>query len=147
MKPPNYSHSIVNRRLLMAFALGSLLTSACYWHWPSKAFITLNIGNNENGYPPKEVFVQGENIYAVAGTINIEHPAKLNYVLTAVNVTGVTAGQELRNTTVDVPDSRSVHIDLRRLTIPGEYKLDLTLIDKTGKPAATKSGTFNINPK
>ena len=126
--------------------IGLLLFSICCWQ-PKAQITRLRFGNNDTAYPPKQAFAFGEKVFAVASVINIEEGAKLKYVLTTVHVAGVNDGQELQNTTVDVPSSRSVRIDLLGLTKPGEFKLDVTLINRHGAAVDTSTGTFTISPK
>jgi len=119
--------------------VASLMSSACYW--PSKAFIILSLGN---GSKDTKVFTLGEDIYAKASGINVEKPAKLKYVLTVESVAGDSQGRELLDTSVDV-DNAAVKLNIPDMTNPGEYKLDVTLIDRRGIEVANTSETFTVN--
>jgi len=114
----------------------------------SCSFTTANIskldfGKNEKGDQATTNFSVGEKIYAVATVSNTSSKHKINFVVTADNVTGKKKGDEVYNQKVDFEGARPVWLAFN-VPNPGEYKVDANLMDEDGKQIDTKSGTITV---
>jgi hypothetical protein len=114
----------------------------------SCSFTTANIskldfGKNEKGDQATTNFSVGEKIYAVATVSNTSSKHKINFVVTADNVTGKKKGDEVYNQKIDFEGARPVWLAFN-VANPGEYKVDANLMDEDGKQIDTKSGTITV---
>jgi len=114
----------------------------------SCSFTTANIskldfGKNEKGDQATTSFSVGEKIYAVATVSNTSSKHKINFVVTADNVTGKKKGDEVYNEKIDFEGARPVWLAFN-LANPGDYKVDANLMDEDGKTIDTKSGTITV---
>ena len=114
----------------------------------SCSFTTANIskldfGKNEKGDQATTNFSVGEKIYSIATISNTSSKHKINFVVTADNVTGKKKGDEVYNEKIDFEGARPVWLAFN-LANPGDYKVDANLMDEDGKTIDTKSGTITV---
>jgi hypothetical protein len=114
----------------------------------SCSFTTANIskldfGKNEKGDQATTTFSVGEKIYSIATISNTSSKHKINFVVTADNVSGKKKGDEVYNQKIDFEGARPVWLAFN-VANPGDYKVDANLLDEDGKQIDSKSGTITV---
>jgi hypothetical protein len=112
------------------------------------SFSTANISDlkfsaNEEGDPPATTFNTGENIFAIATVSNAMGKMKLNWKVSYENVAGKSKGQEIGNKTMDFEGSNTLWQQFST-GLPGDYKVEATLMDENGKTLESKQGTVTV---
>jgi len=127
------------------FAIGILVfvAAACSGSFTTANISELKFGKNEKAEPATTSFNTGENIYAVATVSNASGKNKLTFKVTYENVAGKGKGEEVGAKTTDVEGSMILWQQFSS-PLPGEYKVEATLNDDTGKQIDSKSGTVTI---
>ncbi len=113
------------------------------------SFTTANIselkfGTNEKADPSATSFKTGEDIYAVATVSNVPSGKyKLTWRITYEKVQGKGKGEEIGTNSREFEGSSRLWQTFSS-PLPGEYKVEATLTDESGKTIEVKSGTVTI---
>lgn len=104
----------------------------------------LKFGTNDKAEPSATSFKTGEDIYAVATVSNVpDGKYKLVWRITYENVQGKGIGEEIGTNAREFEGSSRLWQTFSS-PLPGEYKVDATLNESSGKMVDTKSGTVTI---
>lgn len=127
------------------FALGLLIfvAAACSGSFTTANISELKFGKNDKADPATTTFNTGEDIYAVATVANASGKYKLNWKVTYDNVQGKSKGEEVGTKSMDFEGSTRLWQTFST-GLPGEYKVEATLVDDTGKTIEAKSGTVSV---
>lgn len=86
----------------------------------------------------------GKMVYAIVDATGIPSGKhKVNFKVTFDNVAGKTKGDKLGDQAIDLPSSGTVWTNMTAV-LPGDYKVEATLTDDSGKTIATKTGTIKV---
>ena len=135
----------MKKNITAIFAIGILVfvAVACSGSFSTANISELKFGKNEKAEPATTSFNTGENIYAVAAVSNASGKNKLTFKVTYENVPGKGKGEEVGNKTTDVEGSMILWQQFSS-PLPGEFKVEATLSDDTGKQIDSKSGTVTV---
>ncbi len=135
----------MRKHITAIFAIGVLVfvAAACSGSFTTANISELKFGKTEKADPAATSFNTGESIYAVATLSNTSGKNKLTFKITYDNVVGKGKGEEVGNKTTDVEGSMILWQSFST-TLPGEYKVEATLNDETGKKIDSKSGTVTV---
>ncbi len=124
---------------IIAIVVLVFVAMACNASFTTANISSFNFGKNDKAEPPTTTFNVGEKVYAVAAVSNTSSKHKMRFKFENTSNNGV---QPL-NKDIDFEGSRPIFLEL---TIPvgGEYKVEATLLDETGKELDKKSGTFTV---
>lgn len=128
---------------IIALALLALTFSACSFSFSTANISSFNFGKNESATPPATIFNVGEKIYAVAAVSNAMGKYKMKFNLTYDNVPGKSKGETIGTRDIDFDGSSSVTFNFSS-PLPGDYKVEATLLDEEGKEIGKKSGTVTV---
>ncbi len=112
------------------------------------SFTTANLGDikfskTQDGAAVSS-FNTGEDIYAIVEASGIPSGKhKLNWKVTYDNVTGKKKGDEIGSKTMDFEGSSKLWQSFST-PLPGDYKVEATLTDDSGKTIATKTGMVKV---
>lgn len=129
--------AIVALGLLIAVAVG------CSGSFSTANISELKFGKNDKADPATTTFNTGEDIYAVATVANASGKYKLNWKVTYDNVQGKSKGEEVGTKSIDFEGSTRLWQTFST-PLPGEYKVEATLVDDTGKTLETKNGIVTV---
>lgn len=116
---------------------------ACSVSFTTANLSSLNFGKNNTATPPTTTFDVGEKVYAVATVANAMGKYKMKFKLTFENVQGKSKGETAANQDLDIEGSGSPTFFFTP-PVPGEYKVEATLVDENGKEIGKKSGTVTV---
>lgn len=119
------------------------VVAACSGSFTTANISELKFSKNEKGEPAATSFNTGENIYAVTTVANASGKNKLTFKITYENVPGKGKGEEIGSKTTDVEGSMMLWQQFSS-PLPGDYKVEATLNDESGKKIDSKSGTVKI---
>jgi hypothetical protein len=119
------------------------IAMACNASFTTANISSFNFGKNEKAEPPSTSFNVGDKVYAVAMVSNTSSKHKMRFRVFYENVQGKGKGEEAMNKDLDFEGSRPVYLTFD-LPIPGDFKVEATLLDEAGKELDKKSGTFNV---
>ncbi len=124
---------------IIAIAILVFIAMACNASFTTANISSFNFGKNDKADPPTTSFSAGEKVYAVAVVSNTSSKHKMKFKFESTSSNGVPP----MNKDLDFEGSRPVFLEL---TIPkgGEYKVEATLLDESGKEIDKKSGTFTV---
>ncbi len=104
----------------------------------------LKIGKDTKVDPATTNFNTGENIYALAVVSNApEGKYKMRWRMIYENVPGKNTGEDMASNTVDLEGSKQF-LQVFPTQLPGEYKIEVTLSDATGKQIDAKTGVVTV---
>jgi hypothetical protein len=129
--------------LIVAVGVLVFIAMACNASFTTANISSFNFGKNEKAEPPTTTFNTGEKVYAVAIVSNTSSKHKMRFKVFYENVTGKTKGEEAMNKDLDFEGARPVFLTFD-LPVPGEFKVEATLLDEQGKELDKKSGTFTV---
>ncbi|MGD9590783.1 MAG: hypothetical protein AB7Q37_17885 [Pyrinomonadaceae bacterium] len=128
---------------IMAAAILIIIGTACNASFTTANISELKFGRNETAEPAVTSFNTGEDIYAVATVSNASGKFKLTWKVTYDNVKGRDKGEEVGTKSIDFEGSSRLWQTFSS-PLPGEYKVEATLIDDSGKVIETKSGMVTV---
>ena len=136
----------MKKHLTAIIAIGILVfvAAACSGSFSTANISKLEFGKNDKAEPAATSFDVGEKIYAVATASNTSAKHKMTYKVTYENVAGKTKGEEALSESIDFEGARPIWLAFT-VPLPGEYKVEASLLDDTGKKVDSKSG--NITAK
>lgn len=124
----------------IAIGILVVVAAACGGSFTTANISKLEFGKNDKASPATTTFDVGEKIFAVATVSNTSGKHKMNYRVTYENVAGKTKGEEALNENIDFEGARPIWLSFS-VPAAGEYKIEATLNDDTGKKVDSKSGT------
>lgn len=128
----------------MIFLLAATFcVAACSVSFTTAKLADFKFGKNDTATPPTTTFNVGEKVYSVADVSGSISKMKARFKLTLVDVQGRPKNEDKGNTDVDVEGS-SVALFFFTPPLPGEYKVDVSLLDEDGKEVDKKSGTVSV---
>ena len=132
-------------KINLIIAIGALVFIAlsCSGSFTTANISSFNFGKNEKAEPPTTSFNTGEKVYAVAMVSNTSSKHKMRFKVFYENVQGKNKGEEAMNKEIDFEGARPVYLYFD-VPMPGDFKVEATLLDDTGKEIDKKSGTFNV---
>ncbi len=110
---------------------------------------TANLGDikfakDKEGKQPATSFDTGKEIYAMVDATGLPSGKhKLAWKVTYDNVAGKTKGDKVGEQSMDLTSSSTVWTTFTT-PLPGDYKVEATLTDESGKTIATKSGIAKV---
>jgi hypothetical protein len=125
--------------LILSLCVLVFIAMACNASFTTANISSFNFGKNDKADPATTTFNVGEKVYAVAIVSNTSSKHKMRFNFESVSNNGV----KPLTKELDFEGSRPVFLEL---TIPagGDYKVEATLFDESGKEIDKKSGTFNV---
>lgn len=129
--------------IFVLLSLLGLAATACSVSFTTAKIEKLSIGKNEKATPPATSFDAGEKIFAVADVTGLSGKHKLTFKVLTENVPGKGKGESAFEKSVDVEAAGSVWLALT-LPLGGEYKVESTLLDDSGKEVDKKAATFSV---
>ena len=127
----------------VAICLLVIVAAACSGSFTTANISEIKFGKNDKGEPASTTFEVGEKIYAVGTVSNTSSKHKMTFKVTYENVAGKTKGDEALKDSTDFEGSRPIWLAFN-VPLPGEYKVEMSLADETGKVIDTKSGTITV---
>ncbi|MBS1798125.1 MAG: hypothetical protein JSS81_30205 [Acidobacteria bacterium] len=129
--------------LIVAVAALVVIGMACNASFTTANISSLKFGKNDKADPETTSFNVGEKVNAVATVSNSMSKTKVKFKVFFENVSGQDKGKEAGATDVDLPSSGTA-IFYFNPNAPGDYKVEATLVDESGKEIDKKSGTVNV---
>lgn len=125
--------------LIIAVSVLAFIAMACNASFTTANISSFNFGKNDKAEPPTNSFNAGEKVYAVANVSNAMGKNKVRFKFENTSNNGI----QPMTKDVDLEGGGRAYLEL---TIPkgGDYKVEATLLDESGKEVDKKSGTFNI---
>lgn len=126
-------------------ALGLLIfiAAACSGSFTTANISELKFGRNDKAEPAATTFETGEDIYALAVVSNASGKSKLTWRISYDNVKGKDKGEEVGTKDIEFEGSKQLWQQFSS-PLPGEYKVEATLFDDTGKQIDQKTGMVTI---
>jgi len=128
---------------LTAAVILIVIGTACNASFTTANISELKFGRNETAEPAVTSFNTGEDIYAVATVSNASGKYKLTWKVTYDNVKGRDKGEEIGTKSIDFEGSSRLWQTFST-PLPGEYKVEATLTDDSGKVIESKSGMVTV---
>jgi hypothetical protein len=124
---------------IIAIGILIFIAMACNASFTTANISSYNFGKNNSANPPTTNFEVTDKIYCVAVVSGAMGKHKMRFKMEPVSKNDV---QPLTKD-IDFEGSRPVYLEL---TVPtgGEYKVEATLLDESGKEVDKKSGTFTV---
>ncbi len=129
--------------LIIAVGVLVFIAMACNASFTTANISSFNFGKNEKADPPTTTFNTGDKVYAVAMVSNTSSKHKMRFKVFYENVQGKNKGEEAMNKELDFEGARPVYLFFD-VPVPGEFKVEATLFDDSGKEIDKKSGTFTV---
>ena len=135
----------MKNNLSAIITIGILLiaAAACSDGFTTANISTLEFGKSETAQPAATTFDAGEKIYAVATVSNTSSKHNLNFKVTCENVAGKTKGEEIANESIPFEGARPIWLSFG-VASAGEYYIEATLLDESGKKIDSKSGKITV---
>ena len=135
----------MKKQFSAVFAIGILVfvALACNGSFTTANISKFEFGKNDTATPSSTSFDVSDKIYAVATVSNTSQKLKMEFKVTAENVTGAPKGKEVMNKSIDFEGARPIWLQFS-VNAPGEYKVEATMSDDTGKKIDSKSGTITV---
>ncbi len=127
--------------IVMTFCAILAITSAC--SFTTAKLAKIDFGKNEKASPSTTTFDVGDKVYIVTevtGAIG-KHKMKFDIAYEAPAGSKVTSPPFSKETDFDGSTSPYLFVPA---TIPGTYKVDVTMSDESGKMIDKKSGTYTV---
>ena len=128
---------------ILAIIVLVFIALACNASFTTANISSFNIGKNEAATPPTTTFNVGEKVYAVTIVSNTSSKHKMKFKVFYENVQGKSKGEEALNKDIDFEGARPVFLYFDAV-IAGDFKVEATLFDESGKEIDKKSGTFSV---
>ena len=128
---------------IIAITVLAFIALACNASFSSANISSLNFGKNETATPPTTTFNVGDRVNVLAVVSNSISKCKVRFKLYFDNVDGKKKGEEGGTLDVDLPGSGTATFSFNAV-LPGDYKVDATLLDDSGKELGKKSGTISV---
>lgn len=128
---------------VLALALLIIVALACSGSFNTANISELKFGATKDASPSSTTFKTGDDVYAVATVSNASGKLKLTWRVTYEDAPPKAKGEEVGNKTMDFEGSSQLWQQFSS-PIPGEYKVEATLTDESGKKLDSKSGTVKI---
>lgn len=116
---------------------------ACNASFTTANISSFNTGKNDSATPPTSAFNIGDKVYAVAVVSNTSSKHKMKFKVFYENVQGKGKGEEAFNKDIDFEGARPVFLSVDA-SIAGDFKVEATLFDESGKEIDKKSGAFSV---
>lgn len=129
--------------LILTLSALAFVALACNASFTTANIASLNFGKNEKAEPQTTSFNVGEKVNAVATIANSMSKTKVHFSVSYENVAGKPKGQEAGKTDVELPSSGTALFYFTPVE-PGDYKVEATLFDESGKELGKKSGVVNV---
>ena len=131
----------MKKNSIIVLAFLAFIFSACSF---STANISdLKFGKNDQASPSVTSFNVGEKIFAVATVANAMGKHKLKYQLKYENVPGKAKGEPGLKSDIDIDGNSEAFFSFSS-DLPGDYSVEVTLVDEQDKELGKKSGTIKI---
>lgn len=127
---------------IVLFLLAILLTG-CSFSVTTANISSLTFGKDEKATPPTTTFNVGEKVYAVATVSNSISKQKLRFNVLYENVQGKNKGEVAGTKDLEMPGGGTGNFFFST-PFPGDYRVDVSLIDESGKEIDKKSGTVTV---
>ncbi len=133
----------MKKHITAIIAIGILVFVAMACNFTTANISDITFSKTQDGSPVTS-FNTGETIYAVLTASNMPSGKyKLAWKVTYDNVAGKTKGDELGSKSLDFESSAKLWTQFTT-PAPGDYKVDATLTDDTGKTIGSKSATVKV---
>lgn len=104
----------------------------------------VKFAKDKEGKQTATSFDTGKEIYAIVEATGLPSGKhKIGWKVTYDNVAGKTKGEKVGEQSMDLTASSQVWTTFTT-PLPGDYKVEATLTDESGKTIATKSGTAKV---
>ena len=103
----------------------------------------LKFGKNDQASPPATSFNVGEKIFAVATVSNSMGKHKLKYQLKYENVPGKAKGESGLKGDINIDGDSEAFFSFSS-DMPGDYSVEVVLVDEQDKELGKKSGTIKV---
>lgn len=136
----------MKKTITTIFAIGLLVFVATGFacSFTTASMGDLKFGKNDKAEPAATSFNAGEPIYAVVQVSNAPSKTKLAFKVTYENVAGKTKGEELGPIKPNDVEGSMILWQSFTAQSPGEYRVEATLTDDTGKKVDSKTGTVKV---
>lgn len=126
--------------LIIIVSILAFIAMACNASFTTANISSFNFGKNDKAEPPTTSFNAGEKVYAVAVVSNAMSKTKVRFKFENTSNNGI------QPMTKDVELEGGGGRAFLELTIPkgGDYKVEASLLDESGKEVDKKAGTFNV---
>jgi hypothetical protein len=128
---------------IIAISFLVFIAMACNASFTTANISSLNFGKNDKADPPATTFDIADKIYAVTIVSNTSSKHKMKFKVTYDNVQGKGKGEEFATKDIDFEGARPVFLFFN-VPLPGDYKIDATLVAEDGKEIDKKSGTITV---
>ena len=129
--------------LIIAVGVLVFIAMACNASFTTANISSFNFGKNEKAEPAQTNFDINDKIYAVANVSNTSSKHKMKFKVSYENVQGKSKGEEALTKELDFEGARPIYLSFN-VPLPGEYKVEATLLGEDGKEIDKKSGTLTI---
>jgi len=119
------------------------ITMACNASFTTANISSFTTGKNEKAEPATTTFNVGDKVHGLAVVSNSMSKSKVNFKLFFENVQGQKKGEVAGTTDVEMASSGTATFSFNAVA-PGDYKIDATLIDESGKEIDKKSATVTV---
>ncbi|MBK7393119.1 MAG: hypothetical protein IPI64_07435 [Chloracidobacterium sp.] len=104
----------------------------------------IKFAKDKEGKQPASSFDTGKEIYAMVDATGLPSGKhKVSWNVTYDNVAGKTKGEKVGDQSMDLTSSATVWTTFTT-PLPGDYKVEATLTDESGKTISTKSGIAKV---
>jgi hypothetical protein len=124
--------------LIITISALAFVALACNASFSTANISSFNFSKNESGEPQSTTFNVGEKIYAVANVSNAMGKYKMKFKITPPDNSLPPLDKD-----IDFEGSRPIYLYFNG-PAPGDYKVDATLVDESGKELGKKSGVVNV---
>ena len=138
-----YEETLMKDHITAILAIALLVFVAVACNFNTANISELKFGKNEKADPATTSFNKGEDIFAVATVSNAGGKFKMTWKVTYDNVPGKGKGEEIGTNSREFEGS-SVLWQTFSSPLPGEYKVEATLSDDSGKQIDSKSGMVTV---
>jgi hypothetical protein len=112
------------------------IAMACNASFTTANISSFNFGKNDKADPPTTNFNVGETVYAVANVSNTSGKHKLKFKITP-------SDKNIKPFEKDFDFTGPANANIYFVAVaPGEYKVDVVLLDESGKEIDKKSGSI-----
>lgn len=128
---------------VIAVGVLAFIALACSGSFTTANISKLEFGKNDTATPASTTFDVSDKIYAVATVSNTSEKLKMEFNVTVENVSGAAKGKEVLKKSIDFEGARPIWLQFS-VNAPGDYKVEATMTDDTGKKIDSKSGTVSV---
>ncbi len=134
------------KKTTFIFGLALLMLVSIGWECSvtTAGLSEVKFAKDKEGKQAATSFDTGKEIYAMVDATGLPSGKhKIAWKVTYDNVAGKTKGDKVGDQTMDLTSSATVWTTFTT-PLPGDYKVEATLTDESGKTIATKSGTAKV---